>query len=182
MLKNKESEGCTSLPIASAMILYPRLAAFLDDEGMNAIFQPMPERLRNELAADLLLNEEQKPVLTDKKLLKGAIYDELDSDISVSDVSWSDDDIFLFMHGALTTNHKMKLKRQFRIRAQNKYDTMVAKRKLQSENISEENYNGKNHVRFFYFLEINMNHKKDLRYFKIMNAKKGKSITSNRST
>ena len=50
----------------------------------------MPERLRNELAADLLLNEERKPLLQDKKTIKETVYQELDSDLSVSDVSWSD--------------------------------------------------------------------------------------------
>ena len=55
--KNAESKGCTRLPKASAVTLYPRLSAFLDDEGMDALCQSMPERLRNELAADLLLTE-----------------------------------------------------------------------------------------------------------------------------
>ena len=126
----------------------------------------MPQRLRNELAADLLLNEERKPLLKTKKLLKGAIYGEYDSDLSVSDVSWSDNDRYLFMHGASTTNHTMKIKTKFRTRAQKKYDNMVDKRKLQSENISDEPYNGKNHVKFFAQLELNMHHNKDLRFFK----------------
>ena len=55
-VKNKESEGCTSLPLASAQTLYPRLTTFLDNDGMTALCKPMPQRLRNELSADLLLN------------------------------------------------------------------------------------------------------------------------------
>ena len=97
---NKESEGCTSIPRASAVTLYPRLTAFLDEEDMTEIFKSMPQRLRNELSADILLNEEQKPLLKTKKLLKGAIYGDYDSDLSVSDVSLSDNDRYLFMHGA----------------------------------------------------------------------------------
>ena len=29
-VKNKESEGCTSIPLASAQTLYPRLTTFMD--------------------------------------------------------------------------------------------------------------------------------------------------------
>ena len=57
-VKNKANEGCKELPLASARTLYPRLT-FVDDEGMQQLCKPMPTRLRNELAADLLLNEEQ---------------------------------------------------------------------------------------------------------------------------
>ena len=46
-VKNKESEGCTALPLASALSLYTRLTSFLDDKSMNALCKPMPKRLRN---------------------------------------------------------------------------------------------------------------------------------------
>ena len=137
----------------------------------------MPQRMRNELAANLLLTEERKPLLKTKKLLKGAIYGDLDSDLSVSDVSWSDNDRHLFMHGAFTTNHTMKIKSKFRTRAQKKYDKLVDRRKLQSENISDKIYNGKNHVKFFAQLELNMHHNKDLKYFKINNAKLRRKVS-----
>ena len=117
-VKNKESEGCSYLPKASSVTLYPSLTEFMDEEGLTAICQSMPHRLRNELAADLLLHEERKPILKTKKLLKGVIYGEYDSDLSVSDVSWSDNYRYLFMHGASTTNHKVQLKAKFCIRAQ----------------------------------------------------------------
>ena len=44
------------------------------------------------------------------------------------------------MHGASKTNHTLELKAKFRTRAQKKYDKMVDKRKIKSENISEEIY------------------------------------------
>ena len=116
---------------------------------MKELCKPMPQRLRNELAADLLLNEERKPLLKDKKMLKETIYEEVDSDISVSDVSWSDKDRHLFLSGASTTNHTMQVKAKFRARAQKKYEKMVDKRKLQSENILKIFYTRKNHVKLF---------------------------------
>ena len=97
-VKNKANEGCRDLPLASARTLYPRLT-FVDDEGMQELCKSMPTCLRNELAADLLLNEEKKPTLADKKELKSAIFEEMDSDIFVSDVSWSDSDRHLFLSG-----------------------------------------------------------------------------------
>ena len=45
-LKNKESEGCEALPLASACTLYPCLNFFLDDYGMTELCKPMPQRLR----------------------------------------------------------------------------------------------------------------------------------------
>ena len=55
-VKNKANEGCRDLPLASARTLYPRLT-FVDDEGMQELCKSMPTCLRNELEADLLLNE-----------------------------------------------------------------------------------------------------------------------------
>ena len=109
-LKNKEREGCKALPLASSQTLYPRLTTFMDEEGMIELCKPIPERLRNELSTNLLLNEERKPLLQDKKMIKETIYQDLDSDLSVSDVSWSDNDRHLFLSGALTTNHTVKVK------------------------------------------------------------------------
>ena len=56
-VKNKENEGCTALPLEYACTLYPRLTTFLDDDGMKELCKPITQRLRNELASDLLLNE-----------------------------------------------------------------------------------------------------------------------------
>ena len=143
----------------------------MDEEGMIELRKPMPERLWNELAADLLLNEERKTLLKDKKILKETIYEEIDSDLSVSDVSWSDNDRHLFLSGASTTNHTTQVKTKFCVRANKKYDKMVEKRKLQSENISKILYIGKNHVKFFTHLEYNMKYYKDVKFLKIYNAK-----------
>ena len=144
---------------------------------MTELCKPMTQRLRNELAAYLLLNEERKPLLEDKKTLKETIYEEIDSDLSVSDVSWSDNNRHIFLSRASTTNHTIQLKSKFRARAQKKYEKMVDKRKLQSENISKMFYTGKNHVTFFVQLEFSMKHHKDLRFFKIYNAKSKKRVS-----
>ena len=48
---------------------------------------------------------------------------------------------------------------------------MVDKQKTQSENISTFYYTGKNHVKFFAQFELNMKHNKDIKHFKILNAK-----------
>ena len=79
----------------------------MDSDGMNELCKPMPQRLRNELAAYLLLNEERKPLLADKKNMKHHIYEQIDSDLLVSDVSWSDKDRHLFLRGEYTTNRTM---------------------------------------------------------------------------
>ena len=109
-------------------------------------------------------------MLADKKSLKDHIYEEIDSDLSVSDMSWSHNDRHLFF-GQSTTNRTMQLKVKFLMRAQKNYDKMVEKRKLQSENISIIYYTGKNHVQFFIQLEFRMKHHKDIKLFKFFNAK-----------
>ena len=73
----------------------------------------------------------------------------MDSDLSVSDVSWSDSDRNLFLSGQSTTNPTMQLKAKFRTCAKKKYDKMVELRKSQSENILSIYYTGKNHAQFF---------------------------------
>ena len=149
----------------------------MDNDGMIELCKPIPERLRNELAADILLNEEKKPLLEDKKMLKETIYEAIDSDLSVSDVSWSDNDRHLFLSGASTTNHTMKVKAKFCARAHKKYEKLVVKRKLQSENILKILYTGKNHLNFFTHLEFNMKHYKDIKFFKIYNEKLNRRVS-----
>ena len=82
----------------------------------------------------------------------------MDSDLSVSDVSWSDSDRHLFLSEQSTTKRTMQLKAKFRTHAQKKYNKMVELRKLQSENISSIYYTGNNHVQFFIKLEFRMKH------------------------
>ena len=107
----------------------------------------------------------------------------MDSDLSVSDVSWSDSNRHLLLSGQSTTNRTMQLKEKCRTRAQKKYDKMVEIRKSQSETILSIYYTGKNHVQFFIQLEFRMKHLKDLKYFKIHSAKPQKnSIHSHQST
>lgn len=71
----------------------------------------------------------------------------------------------------------MQLKAKFRTRALKKYEKLFNKSKLQSENISDEYYTGKNHVTFFNQLEINMKHNKDIKHFKIMNEKLNRRVS-----
>ena len=71
----------------------------------------------------------------------------------------------------------MQVKAKFIVRANKKYDKMVEKRKLQSENISKILYTGKNHVKFFTHLEYNMKHYKDVKFFKRYNAKLKKRVS-----
>ena len=68
----------------------------------------------------------------------------------------------------------MQLKEKFFTRSQKKYEKMVDKHKPQGENISDENYTGKNHVKLFSQIEINMYYNKDIKYFKILNEKLNK--------
>ena len=103
-------------------------------------------------------------MLEDKKSLKDHIYEEINSDLSVSDMSWSEKDRHLFI-GQSTTNRTMQLKAKFRMRAQKKYDKMLEKLKLQSENISNFYYTGNNNFQFFIQLEFRMKHHKDTKFF-----------------